>query len=116
MAGTRPQESTDPLVLLGKQLLGRYTIQSRLAQGGMSVVYQGRDERLQRPVCLKVFFGYFALIDNVVPFDTLIYQLYPILVAANQSYFIAFPSAAVNLGQVVGFHVLRVTLWNAQGS
>ena len=57
MAGTRPQESTDPLVLLGKQLLGRYTIQSRLAQGGMSVVYQGRDERLQRPVCLKVFFG-----------------------------------------------------------
>ena len=57
MAGTRPQESTDPLVLLGKQLLGRYIIQSRLAQGGMSVVYQGRDERLQRPVCLKVFFG-----------------------------------------------------------
>src|SRR5215471_8330750 len=57
MAGTRLQESTDPLVLLGKQLLGRYTIQSRLAQGGMSVVYQGRDDRLQRAVCLKVFFG-----------------------------------------------------------
>src|SRR5262245_61692453 len=57
MAGTRLQESTDPLVLLGKQLLGRYTIQSRLAQGGMSVVYQGRDDRLQRPVCVKVFFG-----------------------------------------------------------
>jgi hypothetical protein len=48
---------TDPLELLGKQLLGRYTIRDRIAAGGMSVVYRGQDERLQRAVCVKVFFG-----------------------------------------------------------
>jgi serine/threonine protein kinase len=47
----------DPLELLGKQLLARYTVRERLASGGMSVVYRGQDERLQRPVCVKVFFG-----------------------------------------------------------
>jgi serine/threonine-protein kinase len=46
----------DPLQLEGKQLLGRYTIAQRLATGGMSFVYRGQDERLHRPVCVKVFF------------------------------------------------------------
>src|SRR5688572_9319997 len=47
----------DPLELLGRQLMGRYTIRDRIANGGMSVVYRGQDDRLQRPVCVKVFFG-----------------------------------------------------------
>jgi serine/threonine-protein kinase len=57
MADSRPQQATDPLTLLGKQLLERYAIRECLAHGGMSVVYAGYDERLQRPVCVKVFFG-----------------------------------------------------------
>jgi len=56
MAGS-DKEVTDPLVLMGRQLLARYTIQERIAHGGMSVVYRGLDERLQRAVCVKVFFG-----------------------------------------------------------
>ena len=51
------QRGADPLELLGKQLMGRYTIRDRIANGGMSVVYRGQDDRLQRPVCVKVFFG-----------------------------------------------------------
>ncbi len=45
----------DPLQLQGKQLLGRYTVQQKLATGGMSFVYRGQDERLHRPVCVKLF-------------------------------------------------------------
>ena len=33
--------------------LGRYRVERRLAQGGMGVVYLGRDPRLDRPVALK---------------------------------------------------------------
>jgi serine/threonine protein kinase len=47
----------DPQSLIGLQVLGRYTILQRIGMGGMSVVYRGQDERLRRPVCLKVFFG-----------------------------------------------------------
>jgi eukaryotic-like serine/threonine-protein kinase len=32
-------------------------ISERVARGGMSVVYRGEDERLRRPVCVKVFCG-----------------------------------------------------------
>jgi serine/threonine-protein kinase len=56
MAGS-DQRGADPLELLGRQLMGRYTIRDRIANGGMSVVYRGQDDRLQRPVCVKVFFG-----------------------------------------------------------
>ena len=45
------------LDLVGKQLLGRYAIQKQLAQGGMSVIFQALDERLLRPVCVKLFIG-----------------------------------------------------------
>jgi serine/threonine-protein kinase len=45
------------LDILGKQVLGRYTVRERIASGGMSVLYRAQDERLQRPVCVKVFFG-----------------------------------------------------------
>jgi serine/threonine-protein kinase len=37
--------------------MDRYRISERVARGGMSVVYRGEDERLRRPVCVKVFCG-----------------------------------------------------------
>jgi serine/threonine protein kinase len=51
--GTRVQ--TDPLGLSGKVLLGRYRVETALAQGGMSVIYRARDTRMLRAVCIKVF-------------------------------------------------------------
>jgi serine/threonine-protein kinase len=53
LASTRRED--DPLGLLGRELLGRYFVKSTLAYGGMSVVYEGHDVRLRRPVCIKVF-------------------------------------------------------------
>lgn len=42
----------DPLI--GALLDGRYRVETRIASGGMSTVYRGRDVRLDRPVALKV--------------------------------------------------------------
>src|SRR5262245_46963151 len=44
-------------LLIGRVLVDRYTIQSVLGRGGMSVVYRGRDRRLDRDVAIKVFSG-----------------------------------------------------------
>lgn len=38
--------------------MGRYTVAEKVARGGMAVVYRGEDERLHRPVCVKLFFGF----------------------------------------------------------
>ncbi|HTM20458.1 MAG TPA: serine/threonine-protein kinase [Kofleriaceae bacterium] len=38
-----------------ERVLERYRVTQRLAAGGHSVVYRGEDERLARPVCIKVF-------------------------------------------------------------
>jgi serine/threonine-protein kinase len=43
-----------PLVL-GDTVLERYRTIELIAKGGHSVVFRGRDERLERPVCIKVF-------------------------------------------------------------
>ncbi|MGH3562196.1 MAG: protein kinase domain-containing protein, partial [Mycobacterium sp.] len=46
---------------LGRALLdGRYRVGARIATGGMSTVYRGIDERLDRPVALKVMDSRYA--------------------------------------------------------
>lgn len=57
MAGTQgeSQERSGPLAL-GERVLDRYVVVERIAAGGHSVVYRGEDERLSRPVCIKVFY------------------------------------------------------------
>jgi serine/threonine-protein kinase len=40
---------------VGERVLERYRVAQRLAAGGHSIVYRGEDERLARPVCIKVF-------------------------------------------------------------
>jgi len=70
VSGAFPNHWVNPFELIGKQLMGRYTIQARLARGGMSVVYRGEDDRLRRPVCIKVFFG----IDPARPSYETVYQ------------------------------------------
>jgi serine/threonine-protein kinase len=44
----------------GALLDGRYRIQAKIAAGGMSTVYRGLDERLDRPVALKVMDSRYA--------------------------------------------------------
>ncbi|WP_228389531.1 protein kinase domain-containing protein, partial [Cumulibacter manganitolerans] len=46
--------STTPDPMVGVLLDGRYRVERRLASGGMSQVYVGHDERLDRPVAIKV--------------------------------------------------------------
>lgn len=41
-------------LLAGRTLAGRYRIEERIGAGGMSVVFRGFDETLNRPVALKV--------------------------------------------------------------
>jgi serine/threonine protein kinase len=46
-----------PDVKLGDVVLERYRIVEQIGSGGHSVVFKGNDERLNRPVCIKVFSG-----------------------------------------------------------
>lgn len=46
--------ANEPLSV-GDLVLDRYRVVERLEEGGTSVVYRGEDERLSRPVCIKVF-------------------------------------------------------------
>jgi len=45
----------------GQLLAGRYRVGAIIGRGGMAEVYRGTDERLARPVALKVLRGHFAL-------------------------------------------------------
>ncbi|MBD8507737.1 PASTA domain-containing protein [Hoyosella sp. G463] len=51
---TGGQRGSDSLNLVGALLDNRYRIDAPIARGGMSVVYQGMDLRLDRPVAIKV--------------------------------------------------------------
>jgi serine/threonine-protein kinase len=58
---TAPKLSKAPepglAVQIGDLVLERYRIVEQIASGGHSVVFRGQDERLARPVCIKVFSG-----------------------------------------------------------
>ena len=56
----KPPKAPDPPPLgikVGDVVLERYRVVEQIASGGHSVVYRGQDERLSRPVCIKVFSG-----------------------------------------------------------
>lgn len=58
--GTAPQAPKSdrrPEIKPGDLVLDRYRVVEQIASGGHSVVYLGQDERLSRPVCVKVFSG-----------------------------------------------------------
>jgi len=46
-----------PEVKVGDLVLDRYRVVEQIGSGGHSVVFKGTDERLSRPVCIKVFSG-----------------------------------------------------------
>ncbi len=55
-----PAKASDPpppAIKVGDVVLDRYRVVEQVAQGGHSLVYRGQDERLHRPVCIKVFSG-----------------------------------------------------------
>jgi serine/threonine-protein kinase len=56
--------------LVGERLLDRYDVEEQIGRGGMSVVYRGRDVRLERPVCIKAFYG----IHPALPAYRTVYQ------------------------------------------
>jgi serine/threonine protein kinase len=55
-----PKSSEAPpiAVKIGDVVLDRYRLIEHIASGGHSVVFRGQDERLSRPVCVKVFSGF----------------------------------------------------------
>ena len=56
----KPPKAPEPpplAIKLGDMVLERYRVIEQIASGGHSVVYRGQDERLSRPVCIKVFSG-----------------------------------------------------------
>jgi serine/threonine-protein kinase len=57
--GTAPKQGATPThaIDVGDVVLERYKVVEQIASGGHSVVFRGQDERLSRPVCIKVFSG-----------------------------------------------------------
>ena len=52
-----------PDVKIGDVVLDRYRVIEQIGSGGHSVVFKGTDERLSRPVCIKVFSGLGAAVS-----------------------------------------------------
>ena len=46
-----------PEIKVGDVVLDRYRVVEQIGSGGHSVVFKGTDERLSRPVCIKIFSG-----------------------------------------------------------
>jgi eukaryotic-like serine/threonine-protein kinase len=59
VVGTAPKQGGTPThaIDVGDVVLERYRVVEQIASGGHSVVFRGQDERLSRPVCIKVFSG-----------------------------------------------------------
>ena len=53
-------DTSDPDALIGRLLGGRYRIERAMARGGMATVYRATDERLERPVAVKVLAAPYA--------------------------------------------------------
>jgi eukaryotic-like serine/threonine-protein kinase len=49
--------SKPPAINVGDVVLERYRVVEQIGSGGHSLVYKGQDERLSRPVCIKIFSG-----------------------------------------------------------
>lgn len=64
MSDERTFDQTDPLI--GLLVDERYRVTRRLARGGMATVYVSQDERLDRPVALKVMHPHLADSDAFV--------------------------------------------------
>ena len=64
MSDEKTHDQTDPLI--GHLIDQRYRVTRRLARGGMATVYVAQDERLERPVALKVMHPYLAESDAFV--------------------------------------------------
>lgn len=60
MSDEKTYDQTDPLI--GVLVDERYRVTRRLARGGMATVYIAQDERLERPVALKVMHPHLSLI------------------------------------------------------
>ena len=64
MSDEKTYDQTDPLI--GRLIDQRYRVTRRLARGGMATVYVAQDERLERPVALKVMHPHLAESDDFV--------------------------------------------------
>ena len=64
MSDEKTYDRTDPLI--GRLIDQRYRVTRRLARGGMATVYVAQDERLERPVALKVMHPHLAESDAFV--------------------------------------------------
>jgi serine/threonine-protein kinase len=54
---SKPNGPKAPEIKIGEVILERYRVVEQIGSGGHSVVYRALDERLSRPVCIKIFSG-----------------------------------------------------------
>jgi eukaryotic-like serine/threonine-protein kinase len=52
-----PSPPKAPAIKVGDVVLERYRVVEQIGTGGHSIVFKGQDERLSRPVCIKIFSG-----------------------------------------------------------